>query len=87
MVDVGQLEECKNAWGTAFDPNAMICSKSLDAGVCRGDSGGPMVLNIGGNKYVIGITSFSTKGCEHDYKRVFTCIVSHLRWIGYNMMN
>ena len=62
-----------------------ICVSAADhAGVCNGDSGGPLLVQGGDGRYTqVGITSFgSGDSCSSDKPKAFTRVGEFLDWIG-----
>jgi len=63
----------------------MICAGGKDADACRGDSGGGLVINYRGHRYLEGIVSWG-EGCGNRKKPgVYTRIPSYLDWIRAHM--
>ncbi|CAH0731506.1 unnamed protein product, partial [Brenthis ino] len=56
---------------------AMLCASAPGKGICRGDSGAPMVHN----SVLIGLSSFFKVCDSDDYPDVFTRIDSYTDWI------
>uniref|UniRef100_A0A2A4JJ77 Peptidase S1 domain-containing protein n=1 Tax=Heliothis virescens TaxID=7102 RepID=A0A2A4JJ77_HELVI len=51
-------------------------------GTCSGDSGGPLVLTSGGQRVLVGVTSFgSSRGCQAGFPSGFARVTSFLSWI------
>jgi trypsin/PKD domain-containing protein len=60
-------EQCTGQYGTAFDPNTMVCAWDGSHDTCQGDSGGPlMVPNPAGGFILAGVTSWGF-GCAHPF--------------------
>ena len=64
-----------------------ICAGS-SAGVCNGDSGGPLATRGNGHVYQVGIASYGRSGCGTKSlimrPDVFTRVTGHLDWIKSN---
>lgn len=62
----------------------MLCA--LDANVtrksdsCLGDSGGPLLMIVGPNHSVVGVTAFGQK-CGGSAPSVYTAVYPYLKWI------
>lgn len=41
-------------------------------GICKGDSGGPLIVSYGGKKYAVGVASFFVNSCEGGFESVYT---------------
>ncbi len=48
---------------------------------CRGDSGGPLYADFGGQTYLVGITSAGGPSCQPDTPAYDTEVYAYLRWI------
>lgn len=74
---------CSNAWNyfVQYRSSFVCIAPSLTATICNGDSGGPLFVEIGGQRKIAGVTAFgSTKGCGVNIS-VFTRVSSFLEWI------
>lgn len=60
-----------------------ICANSKDfSGICSGDSGGPLTTEVGGKKYLVGVSSWSNgKGCCISKKSGFVRVTNYRKWI------
>ena len=69
--------------GQCKAPNHMICGfGGKDAGVCNGDSGGPMTVTENGKHVVVGVASTVIGGCGNGvYPDIFTRVTSNMPWI------
>lgn len=73
------LEVCTAEFWRVTD--AHICTfKAKGAGMCHGDSGGPLLCN----NVQVGIVSFGNE-CAYGTPDVFTRVYAHLDWIQKNM--
>lgn len=84
ILQVGEVplapdNECRDTW-IEFDSD-MICAGSSDGDVdtCLGDSGGPLLAEVGGTLKHIGIVSFGLEGCNGF--GAYTKTASYLDWI------
>ncbi|XP_017122071.1 brachyurin [Drosophila elegans] len=83
-------KECERQWnkqlkgkGRKVVPASFICIDSRAGLPCRGDSGGPMVLDDG-SKTLVGIVSHGFDGaCRLKVPDISTRVSSHLKWIKY----
>jgi secreted trypsin-like serine protease len=69
--------------GTMVHTDSMVCAGSPATGtdVCKGDSGGPLIIGDGaGGWRQVGITSWTT-GCAGPRWAVFTRVDAHVAWI------
>ncbi|XP_014665562.1 PREDICTED: neurotrypsin-like [Priapulus caudatus] len=65
----------------------MFCAGYLEGGVdtCKGDSGGPIVCDIGGNHTLLGVVSWGVS-CGNAYSPgVYTRVSSYVNWIHREM--
>jgi len=60
----------------------MVCAGSPNADACRGDSGGPLMRNLGGRWEQVGIVSWGI-GCG-SYPGVYTRVDMYQDWIANN---
>lgn len=86
-LNVVSFSGCSKSYadtGVVIDNRAMLCAarfwtRPRDA--CVGDSGGPLTANIGGRRYLVGLTSFGA-GCAYSpYPGVWTRVSSYTKWI------
>lgn len=76
------IEQCRGIYGAlVLDSN--ICTNGVGGvGICRGDSGGPLTINVEGNEILIGVSSFVAQdGCELGYPSVFARVTNYMDWI------
>ncbi|XP_053686115.1 transmembrane protease serine 9-like [Sabethes cyaneus] len=52
---------------------------------CRGDSGGPLITNLDGNWYLVGIVSFGLACGRTHFPGVYTRVNSYMDWINENI--
>lgn len=70
--------------------NSQICAVGINRSkdTCRGDSGGPLMLQQGGAIYLMGITSYGVNPCgSKGEPAVYTSVPAHLNWIVDNIHN
>ncbi|CAL3972269.1 hypothetical protein PZA11_004570 [Diplocarpon coronariae] len=60
----------------------MFCATESDRGACKGDSGGPLIIDRTG--VLIGLVSW-TGGCASEFPAVFTRIGNLIYWINQNL--
>lgn len=83
-------KECERQWNKQLGGkskkvvhNGFICIDSKKGLPCRGDSGGPMVLDDG-SRTLVGIVSHGFDGeCKLKLPDVSTRVSSYLKWIKY----
>ncbi|CAL1528346.1 unnamed protein product [Lymnaea stagnalis] len=66
--------------------NGHVCldfnATSPHAGVCKGDSGGPLSCQVNGRYYLYGLGSFVEGGCQKELiPDVFTRVTEYMDWI------
>ncbi len=89
IISNPDCQEGLNSVGAVQDN--MVCIDTSDrTGVCNGDSGGPLNLQVGGEEatgpgaqYVqIGVANYvPNEGCESGKPHVFARVTSYLNWI------
>lgn len=77
---------CASWPDTAFDPATMVCAGSTSEpaiDTCKGDSGGPLAINVNGTWVLAGVTSFGPEpGCGTvALPSVFTRVTAFLGWL------
>ncbi|CAK1592791.1 unnamed protein product [Parnassius mnemosyne] len=74
---------CQRTFGTSTVIASTLCtSGSGGTSTCSGDSGGPLTINNGGQRVLIGITSFgSSRGCQAGLPAGFARVTSFASWI------
>uniref|UniRef100_A0A0L8GY46 Peptidase S1 domain-containing protein n=1 Tax=Octopus bimaculoides TaxID=37653 RepID=A0A0L8GY46_OCTBM len=50
-------------------------------GLCKGDSGSPLVCKVDGREKVVGISSYVSSNRPSYYPAAFTKVSSYLEWI------
>ncbi|EDV51096.1 chymotrypsin-1 [Drosophila erecta] len=84
-------KECERQWnkqlkgkGKKSVHSSLICIDSKEGLPCRGDSGGPMVLDDS-TRTLVGIVSHGFDGeCKLKLPDISTRVSSFLKWINYN---
>ncbi|KAF9405532.1 hypothetical protein HW555_013780 [Spodoptera exigua] len=76
---------CSQSFGGII-VSSTLCTNGATAagpvGTCGGDSGGPLVVTSGGQRVLIGVTSFgSSRGCQIGLPSGFARVTSFLSWI------
>lgn len=59
----------------------MLCSGTSERDACRGDSGGPMLVEVDGAWHVVGVVSFGTGCAKPGYPGVYTNVANYNDWI------
>lgn len=73
------LQEAQQC-GIFVVPSREICTRAVTGFSCFGDSGGPIVANVGGKNFVVGIVSHGAPGNCNQYT-IYTRVSSYLSWI------
>jgi secreted trypsin-like serine protease len=77
-------EECGKTWDIEVGTNRLCMGQPMK-NICKGDDGGPLMVEKGGNRwYQVGIVSFSGPVCGDRYPGVYARIGSYLDWISNN---
>ncbi|KAG5673722.1 hypothetical protein PVAND_003742 [Polypedilum vanderplanki] len=63
-----------------------MCTYEQSKNSCVSDSGGPLILNIRGTQFAVGLISYGI-GCGSVYPSINTRITSYLDWITRNLQN
>jgi len=81
-VQLVSRDVCRSSWNYfgAYSPNFVCVAPSLSSTVCKGDSGGPLFVEVGGERKVAGVTSFGAVRCGENFA-VFTRVSAFLGWI------
>ncbi|GBP49199.1 Collagenase [Eumeta japonica] len=75
-------EECASIYGPFVHATNLCTSGVGGRGTCSGDSGGPLVVTSGGQRILIGVTSYgAADGCEIGLPAGFARVTSFLSWI------
>ncbi|GBP41792.1 Collagenase [Eumeta japonica] len=73
---------CQQTFGNIVIASTICTSGAGGVGTCGGDSGGPLALDWGGQRILIGITSFgSARGCQVGLPAAFARVTSFTAWI------
>ncbi|CAH2064799.1 unnamed protein product, partial [Iphiclides podalirius] len=73
---------CQRTYGTSTVIASTLCTSGSGASTCSGDSGGPLTINSGGRRVLIGITSFGpSRGCQAGLPVGFARVTSFASWI------
>ncbi|MFE3202409.1 S1 family peptidase [Embleya sp. NPDC059237] len=79
-LKVAPAAQCEPIFGS-YSTGNMLCMDASSGGTCRGDAGGPLLINDNGTPKLIGIVSFGAARCAHTFSRVATRIPSYGAWI------
>ncbi|CAH0400205.1 unnamed protein product [Chilo suppressalis] len=79
--------QCRAVYGANFILPSTLCTNGAGGvGVCRGDSGGPLFINRGGRRVLIGVSSFvAQNGCQLGYPSAFARVTSFYSFITQHM--
>ena len=64
IVDKASCSDLDLSLGNVFDASTAICTFAPAVSSCNGDSGGPVLANVGGSFSVVGVTSYGPIGCD-----------------------
>ncbi|GBP06444.1 Trypsin-6 [Eumeta japonica] len=83
-VPLFNKKTCKEIYNRATVVNSkMICAGTIGQDACRGDSGGPLILE----GVVVGIVSRGASCGSGEYPTIYTKVSAYLNWIRDNMRN
>jgi len=83
-VEVYPNQNCVEAYGEAYDTEAMLCAGSdKNVGFCQGDDGGPLTCE--GSSVLCGIASWQHSCADANYPTVYTRVTALVDWINKNM--
>ncbi len=78
-------EECVQVYGTAYDPDSMVCAGDIDlggVGVCHDDRGAPLFdREPGGDWRLLGIAGWSAGCGQAEFPGVFTQASALHPWV------
>ncbi len=78
-------DECVQIYGSAFDPDSMVCAGDIDVGgvgTCYDDRGAPLfVRNSGGGWRLLGISGWSAGCAQAEFPGVFTRVSALRPWV------
>ncbi|CAG9788163.1 unnamed protein product [Diatraea saccharalis] len=74
--------DCQRIYGNLIQ-GSHLCTNGVNGqGICRGDTGGPLVTTINTRRILIGIGSFtSTTGCQAGHPSGFSRVTFFVPWI------
>ena len=72
-VKLLEHSECQDSYPHAFDEdiNSKICGFRNGTNTCKGDSGGPVVVEENGKVVLVGIVSYGVAGCDPSQPMVY----------------
>lgn len=62
-VPIRRDRVCQRTYGRQYDWRVMLCTGGYRAGVCDGDSGGPLARRVNGRWRLVGVASLSSYPC------------------------
>ncbi|XP_055381918.1 transmembrane protease serine 9 [Condylostylus longicornis] len=88
-IPIWSNADCSRKYGSAAPAgiaNSMICAGQATKDSCSGDSGGPMMVDEGGGRWVqVGIVSWGIGCGKGQYPGVYSRVSSFLPWIAKNI--
>uniref|UniRef100_L7M9I4 Putative tick serine protease n=1 Tax=Rhipicephalus pulchellus TaxID=72859 RepID=L7M9I4_RHIPC len=67
---------------TRYVGGLQCCARKRGKGICKGDSGGPLMIRTGVGRYQqVGVTSYVYGICGGDYPDVYTLVSGHTNWL------
>jgi len=93
-LDPVPMEECQAVYGAAGEEGKLgpithleilqsqLCAQGTGAtDSCTGDSGGPIMSQVGNTWYLAGVVSFGTQQCDSSLPGIYTRISHFYSWI------
>ena len=78
-------EQCAKIYGTSIIVSSTLCALGYDSdnqSTCNGDSGGPLITEVDGEKMQIGVVSFvSSAGCSSGNPSGYARTTHFRNWI------
>ncbi len=71
-IPVYDQASCTRRWGRTLINDGHICVGGNNKGACNGDSGGPLICEVGGQYKLAGATSWGARDCPPQYPSVYT---------------
>ncbi|KAL1484211.1 hypothetical protein MTO96_032694 [Rhipicephalus appendiculatus] len=69
-------------WRNTFSGAHQCCAHKGNNGVCKGDSGGPLMIRTGANRFQqVGIASYVYRTCGGDYPDMYTRVSGYANWL------
>ncbi|XP_055550365.1 CLIP domain-containing serine protease B4-like [Wyeomyia smithii] len=88
-LDINDLSFCAEAYrqaGAELSDTQLCASEWQGTGVCSCDSGGPLMVQMDEQFYLVGITSFGPVNCGmKNMPTVYTNVLKYINWIGNNL--
>ncbi|XP_034834919.1 collagenase-like [Maniola hyperantus] len=74
---------CAAVYGSRLVVESVLCTATAGGqGICSGDSGGPLDVDTGAERLLIGLAAFHhARGCEAGFPNAFTRVTSFAHWI------
>ena len=78
-LDIVDHAKCKSLYGGSKKiTKNMICASRLDKGICKMDSGGPLVFNA---NELVGVVSWDTGCADENHPGIYTKVSAYRDWI------
>ncbi|CAL4109628.1 unnamed protein product, partial [Meganyctiphanes norvegica] len=82
VLDVISLDRCRQLYNSLTITDNMICTYTVAKDACAGDSGGPLITQLGDGRWVqTGIVSFGVGCAQTNKPGVFTYVPNYKAWI------
>lgn len=84
-LSVDSFDSCAQVYkepGVRLQDTQLCASERRGTGVCSCDSGGPLMVQLRGKYYLVGIVSFGPANCGlKNAPGVYTNVVKYIDWI------